>query len=198
MLDTASGRQLDLTAPAVESIDLGDIAGALSRICRFGAQSKAFYSVAQHAVMVHDLVVAEGRGDLALAALRHDSHEAYVCDVPTPVKQLLKMTDGRSGYGQLCNRLDETIANALRFAVPDEESGAIIKRADRQALLAEAAVLVADGGSGIRRAFTEGRVDLESLEPVPKLDVPLEPRAAENAFLAAHRRSADFALASDV
>ncbi len=90
VLDTYSGQKLDLDAPTVETIQLEDIAAALSKVCRFGAQAREFYSVAQHAVLVHDLVTGEfGRADLALATLHHDSHEAYTCDVPKPLKDLI-------------------------------------------------------------------------------------------------------------
>jgi uncharacterized protein len=76
ILDTVSGRKLDLDDPKPDQICLEDIASALSKVCRFGAQPKRFYSVAQHAVHVSRMVEDGGRPDLALAALHHDSHEA--------------------------------------------------------------------------------------------------------------------------
>jgi hypothetical protein len=90
ILDTASGRKLDLDDPQPNQICLDDIASALSKVCRFGAQPQQFYSVAQHAVHVSRIVEDDGRPDLALAALHHDSHEAYVCDLPSPVKKKLR------------------------------------------------------------------------------------------------------------
>ena len=36
ILDTASGKKLDLDDPQPRNIHLDDIAGALSRVCRFG------------------------------------------------------------------------------------------------------------------------------------------------------------------
>jgi 5'-deoxynucleotidase YfbR-like HD superfamily hydrolase len=60
--------------------------GALAKICRFGAQTKHFYSVAQHALLVRRLVLDAGHDDLELIALHHDSHEAFVGDLPTPLK----------------------------------------------------------------------------------------------------------------
>jgi hypothetical protein len=56
ILDTASGRQVDLDAPKADQIDVEDIASALSKICRFGAQATRFHSVAQHALLVRYFV----------------------------------------------------------------------------------------------------------------------------------------------
>src|SRR5918994_6288050 len=102
VINTVSGAHLDLADPDPGAIRLEDIAAALSKVCRFGAQTTRFYSVAQHAVLVQRLVVEAGRPDLSLAALHHDSHEAYVGDVTTPLKRML----GRQ-YHDVCARLDQ-------------------------------------------------------------------------------------------
>jgi hypothetical protein len=39
-LDTASGKRISLREPDPEAIDLDDVAGALSRVCRFAAQAR--------------------------------------------------------------------------------------------------------------------------------------------------------------
>ena len=64
-----------------------DIAHALSHLPRFLGHTKAFYSVAQHSVHVSELVELAG-GDIydQRAALMHDGHEAYVGDIPSPMK----------------------------------------------------------------------------------------------------------------
>lgn len=187
ILNTASGARIDLSDPDPASIRIADVAGALSRICRFGAQIEQFYSVAEHALLVSRLVVEAGRPDLALAALHHDSHEAYICDLPTPVKRCLG--DSLSEYRLLGDRLDDAIAAALGFPRPRNDlDEAVIKRADRRALLAEAALLVHDRGDGIRQTLRAEGIDLLTLEPVPDLsNVSLgPPDAAAEAFLAAH------------
>ncbi len=46
------------------------------------------------------MVEESGRPDLALAALHHDSHEAYLCDLPKPVKN--KLEDAKNFV--LCGR----------------------------------------------------------------------------------------------
>lgn len=107
-IDTQSGLRLDFLNPAPDQIQLADIAAGLAKVCRFGGQSVAFYSVAQHALMVMELVVETGRPDLALNALHHDSHEAYACDIPKPLKRLIE-----GEYGPVADRLDRAIAAAL-------------------------------------------------------------------------------------
>src|SRR3712207_997946 len=87
VIDTASGMRLDLDNPRPEDIRIEDVAGGLSKVCRFGAQAREYYSVAQHALLVQRLLVEAGRPELALVALHHDSHEAYLCDIPTPLKR---------------------------------------------------------------------------------------------------------------
>lgn len=189
LLDTASGARIDLRAPQASTIQLDDIAGALSKICRFGAQISRFYSVAQHAVLVSTLVREQGRPDLALAALHHDSHEAFVCDLPTPVKRRLGFTDPASDYGVLCQQLDHAIATAFDYQPPTAPTDqAAIKYADRQALLAEATLLLHDRGAGVRQALTDQGVDLDSLEPLPVVRESelLSPSEALDAFTATH------------
>lgn len=79
---TQSGRSLDVFRPSRAEIDLEDIAHALANSCRWGGHCRVFYSVAQHSVIVSDHVAPEH----ARFALLHDAAEAYLVDVPTPIK----------------------------------------------------------------------------------------------------------------
>jgi 5'-deoxynucleotidase YfbR-like HD superfamily hydrolase len=121
LLDTASGRQLDLADPHPDDIELEDIASALSKVCRFGAQAREFYSVAQHAVLVRDLVIAMGRPDLAAAALHHDSHEAFVGDIPAPLKRLLNAR-ADDLYDRISDNFDRAIETKLGIVIPPPHS----------------------------------------------------------------------------
>jgi hypothetical protein len=70
--------------PKLEDIHIKDIARALSNICRYAGHVKHFYSVAEHSFRVCDLVSKEnGRW-----ALLHDASEAYLGDIPAPLKYL--------------------------------------------------------------------------------------------------------------
>ena len=72
---------------ASELIDIGDIAPALSMLCRANGHFKTFYSVAQHSV--NCALEAKARGysvRIQLACLLHDASEAYLSDITRPVK----------------------------------------------------------------------------------------------------------------
>ena len=84
-ISTFLGNRFYPQNPCVEDIDIEDIAHGLAYTCRFNGQSTAFYSVAQHSLMVADLVADE----LKLEALMHDAAEAYLGDVVKPLKEAL-------------------------------------------------------------------------------------------------------------
>jgi len=58
------------------------IAHSLSRICRYGGHVSQYLSVAQHSVAIAKLCSPEN----VLEALLHDASEAYVGDIPAPMK----------------------------------------------------------------------------------------------------------------
>lgn len=178
-IDTASGRRIDLDAPHPSQIVLDDVAGGLSRVCHFGAQSLHFHSVAEHAVLVSQLVVDGGHPELGLAALHHDSHEAYVCDIPAPLKRKLQDA-GDILYEQVCADLNRAIAQRLKIAhlAPADEE--VIKAADNKALMIEAAELLHDGGAGIATATGL------ATESTGQLGESLAPDRARQQFLHVH------------
>lgn len=77
-------------------LGIGDIAGALSNICRFNGHTDKFYSVAAHSMLVADKV--PGGPETKLIALLHDAAEAFVGDMPSPLKACLKAQGDISGY----------------------------------------------------------------------------------------------------
>lgn len=75
-------------------IDIRDIAHALAQTCRFAGHTRMFFSVAQHSVLVSRRAGAID-DQAALWGLLHDASEAYLVDVPSPLKETVVFTPYR-------------------------------------------------------------------------------------------------------
>lgn len=84
---TYTGARVDLLAPDVGDIHIEDITAHLAGLRRFCGTGA---TVLQHSLWMADTMRIYGRAPvICLAALFHDAHEAYLADIPTPVKRLL-------------------------------------------------------------------------------------------------------------
>lgn len=183
-LDTASGGRVNLASPRPGDISAEDVASALAQTCRFGGHASEYFSVAQHALLVEQLVSSWGRPDLALEALHHDSHEAFTCDLPSPLKKLLAAAGDFTAYATLSRNFDMAIGKALGVRRRlKKEDRALIKRADSVAFALEATRLLRGGGDQAIADRTDYVVELTATE-CPE---PLGPANAREAFLRRHR-----------
>lgn len=133
VMTTYSRLKIDPADPKPESICLRDIAHALSQQARFCGQLDTFYSVASHCLMVGELLAREFNAPhLEIHGPLHDGHEAYISDIPTPVKELL----GPEIYKVEAN-LDRAIYAHFGVELPTASEKIIIKKADRLAFLIE-------------------------------------------------------------
>lgn len=121
---THSGLYVNVFEPTIDMICIEDIAHALSHQCRFSGHLKKFYSVAQHSVYVASIVSDENKFD----ALMHDASEAYLLDIPTPIKAKLEH------YKTLEANLMKVIAQKFSFNYPFDIE---VKKADADALVVE-------------------------------------------------------------
>jgi 5'-deoxynucleotidase YfbR-like HD superfamily hydrolase len=128
-LETVSGRKVDVVNPNPDTIVIGDIAWALSRMPRFSGHSIPYvpYSVAQHCIQVAKELESYGP-DLQLYGLLHDAAEAYINDLPSPVKHLPEI---HAVVKRLEDRLMETIYQALKIQPPTPEQEHTVKTADK-------------------------------------------------------------------
>ena len=163
-IQTLSGRRVNPLDAAPEDIDPADIARALSNLCRFGGHSKAFYSVAQHSAIVCDLLEERGATpDELMAALLHDAAEAYLGDLPHPLKHRSELG---AAFRVAEKRLEAVIVE--RFALP--EAAARIKPLDKALLAAE------------RRIFSEVTWHWPELDGAEELAIEIMPWDAARAL----------------
>lgn len=148
--------------PSEDHLLIEDIAHSLSMQCRFNGHTNRFYSVAEHCCHVSDLLP----GPLKLAGLLHDAAEAYLCDLPKPLKYLEAFVEYRKAEANL----ERLIANRFGFEYPLDSR---IKNADEQLLATEAEQLMAP----LHAEFEIG-------EPIKNLNLPCwSPTQAKDAFL---------------
>ena len=105
---THSGKYVNVFDPDPRTIVMEDIAHSLSNQCRFGGHLPRFYSVAQHCINCVQHVPDE----LRLQVLLHDASEAYLMDIPKPIKE------GLPEYKRIENQLMIVIANKFGFEYP--------------------------------------------------------------------------------
>lgn len=137
---TYTGKKFWPLDPNAEEICIEDIAHSLSLLCRFGGHCKEFYSVAQHSVMGARAIYNSNYSSeyLALHFLLHDAAEAYICDLPRPVKKHSEL--GRL-YKEVEHKLELVIASKFNLEYP---MPALIKVTDSRMLLTEKRDLLAD------------------------------------------------------
>lgn len=122
-----SGLQVDPLNLKPSDIRLDDIAWALSNICRYGGHCHRHYSVAEHTLLVAAVLPPHKK----LFGLLHDAAEAYLGDIPTPLKR--RMPDFKKAEAQVAR----VIADAFRLNPEEflaEIEGGEVKEADLMVL----------------------------------------------------------------
>jgi len=126
---TFTGLKFNPLAPEDHPFDIRDIAHGLSLECRYGGQCRWHYSVAQHSVMVARHLPHH----LMIIGLMHDASEAYIKDLPYPLKAALP------DYRAIEAKVVACICK--RFGLP-EELPPEVKEADKIALATERRFLI--------------------------------------------------------
>jgi len=167
-IQTWSGLRFSPLEPDPAAIEIEDIAHALANSCRFGGHCSAFYSIAQHSCLVADAAGADR--ETALHALLHDASEAYLGDLPHPLKH-------RSPLGVLYREIEEPLQAAIleRFGLVGV-APAVVKELDRAALATERAALM-------RVADDAWWPELDGVEPFDVVIDPWPPDRAACEFL---------------
>lgn len=159
---TADGFYFDYEAPDSDTITMNAIARGLANTCRFAGQCRRFYSVAEHSIWVSNIVPPE----LAFVGLMHDAAEAFIGDMPKPLKEMLP------DYQEVERRIELAVLGAFNIGpLPPE-----IKKADRIMLATE------------QRALMDNRDNWKWTDGVQPLDVRLECMSPDEAYLAFYTR----------
>ncbi len=154
-IQTYTGRRINLLNPKESDICLEDIAQALSLQCRFSGHCKKFYSVAQHSVFVSKICEEKD----AMYGLLHDASEAYLVDLPKPLKYSGKF----DVYLEYEHKMMRVIYQHFKMSYQEPLS---VMDADRVMLVTEARDLAtkfnpSDWGSASPAAFTIEAVSSE-------------------------------------
>jgi len=159
-IQTFSGRKFHSLDPRPDDIFTEDIAHSLANLCRFNGHCLKYYSVAEHSVRVSRMLPDEFK----LWGLLHDASEAYLTDLPRPVKRRL------AEFNEIEERLQAAIAVRfeLPWPMPDQ-----VKHADNVLLATEARDLMA----APPEPWNLG------VDPLPETIVPMLPGDACRAFL---------------
>lgn len=162
---TWSGRAFWPLDPRPEELSIEDIAHHLSLQCRWAGATSEFYSVAEHSVRVARLLPP----GLRLAGLLHDAAEAYLLDLPRPLKRAPELR----AYADAEERLQRAVAR--RWGLPHPLPAAV-KEADDILLATELRDLLP------RRCWGEAFIAEKAL---PERIVPWAADVAERRFLRA-------------
>lgn len=139
-----NGNLFDFNSPETYKTTVHEIAAHLSKIPRFGGATRNFYSVAQHAVYVSQLVQQKHGHFAAYYALHHDDHEAFFGDWLTPLKNYVFERTGIDVADELADKIDRLVyEDVLKLGYPiPPHFVAAIKEADWQMYITEGRQLI--------------------------------------------------------
>jgi len=166
-IETVSGVLVDPTEPDEKLILLNDAAWAISRINRYSGHTitQIPYSVAQHCIFVANMIWEEtGSARLALYGLLHDAAEAYISDIPSPIKRIPEL---KAVLDPIENRLLDIIYRKYVGSTPTVDDAPVIKKYDHRALLIEAHNFMSSRGKNWYGSESQniGFIELQNFPP---------------------------------
>lgn len=169
-IQTFTGIKFDILNPTIEMICIEDIAHGLSNICRYGGQSKNFYSVAEHSWWISIELLKGLNPQFQLAGLMHDAAEAYIGDMVRPLKH--------SGMMEFFRETEDCIEELIceKFQIPFPMPK-LIKDMDNQMLARE----IAD--TKIMAPFHKDSSVKPTIPIIPTGAFCFSPQRAEDVFL---------------
>lgn len=128
-----TGTRFFYKEPTLDMIHFEDVANSLGKMCRYGGHTHTFYSVAEHSCLmllhaVEQLKIKDKR--LLRTIVMHDATEAYLPDLPRPLKHMLPQ------FKAFETMLEEVIAERFGLIFPHPP---IVKELDSRILCDERA-----------------------------------------------------------
>lgn len=121
----------DLLSPSSSQVSLEAIVRSLFRIPRFSGHTSRPWTVGDHSIAVCQYLTLRGATQPArLLGLLHDAHEAYIGDIPSPLKTLLRFN------GKSWHTFEDAIAHTVQQALippevwPTDEDRTLVRNAD--------------------------------------------------------------------
>ena len=172
-MQTYTGRKVWPLDIEPRDVHIEDIAHSLSMQCRYNGHCLRFYSVAEHSVLIARAALPQHK----LYALLHDAAEAYLTDVPRPLKPWL--VDYYAMEANADNAIMRRFGlgpqpNSLASLLDVEAVRSAVKELDERILVDERAQIMAPG------------LRWKGIEDVEPLRVVIEgwpPEKAEQEFL---------------
>lgn len=147
LIETVSGKRVDIINPNPDDILLDDLAWGLSRINRFAGATitEVPYNNGQHSLFVAHLARESGCSDIEYSfCLFHDSSEYLTGDFPSPLKRVPEI---RTAIKKIENNLLSIIFDKFCGRQPSEEEEKFVKSMDIKAQQIEAFQFMYSRGS---------------------------------------------------
>lgn len=178
-IETFTGKVFDFNKQDADSIDIVDIAHALSNQNRYGGHTRYPYSIAAHSSMVALLIHDQGYSpDIIAAGLLHDAAEAYMGDMVSPLKSMFPRF--REIELQILRKIHSV------FGLPEELCySSVVHTADRVALAIEVkrlGLIRSRGDPNIWGAWIKD-IDVDSFDIPDWLWEPSNPMKDRELFL---------------
>jgi hypothetical protein len=146
LMQTFTGRLIDVEDPSPDDVTIEDVAHALSMTCRYGGHCRDFYSVAEPSVLVEQYGNStvgphcDLTNELRLELLLHDAAKAYVGCLVAPVKRSMSSSVNRFDELERVWQLviGEKFGLGQRLACPSSD---LVKRCDLAVVSTEVVAL---------------------------------------------------------
>lgn len=161
--------------PRIEEISIEDVSHGLSHKARFTGHTRKLYVTAEHSVRVSLHLCSLGASLMEqYVGLHHDDTDAYLPDVPTPLKILPEF----KWFRDLEHHMQDLCFQKFGCVVDDYS---VIKNSDIVLLLTEKRDLMPERNSNWNHKYTQMPI------PLPYQIEPWEPAYAKYMYLQLHK-----------